>query len=133
MPKRVGSMFDDKLTFTKLLQAHKRARKGKRFKREVIKFEIDLENNILNIGRELKKGIYKIGEYKQFKVFEPKERLIKTLPYKDRVVHQWYIEEFIKPYLVPVLIKDTYACIEGKGTYKAVKQVGQYMREAGKN
>jgi len=38
-------MYDDKLTFTKLLQAHKRARKGKRFKREVIKFEMDFKVN----------------------------------------------------------------------------------------
>ena len=58
----------------------------------------------------------------------PKERLIKALPYVDRIVHQWYIEEFIKPYIVPKFINTTYACLTDKGTHKAVLNVQNQMR-----
>ena len=58
----------------------------------------------------------------EFTIYEPKERKIKTLNYKDRVVICWYVENFLKPYFKPNFIEDSYACLEGKGTHKAVKK-----------
>ena len=52
-----------------------------------------------------------------------------SLPFKDRVVHQWYIEEFIKPFYVKRFINDSYACIEGRGTHKAVFKLQKYLNE----
>lgn len=60
----------------------------------------------------LKNRSYKLGEYRTFKIYEPKERIIKCLPYIDRIVQQWYIHEFINHILylnlliliVPVLM-----------------------------
>ena len=68
------------------------------------------------------------GKYFSFKVYEPKERIIQALPYKDRIVHQWYVEEFVKPNIIPRFISTTFACIDDKGTHKAVKKVQEYMR-----
>ena len=42
---------------------------------------------------------------------------IKASNYIDRVVHQWYVENFIKPYFVPQFIITSYAGIEGRGIY----------------
>lgn len=128
MSKTIKNLYDKKLTFQKLLEAHKRASINKTNKPELLKFNIDLETNIINILNSLKKGIYKPGKYREFVVYEPKERKIKSLPYKDRIVQQWYIEEFIKPYMYNRFIKDTYACLENKGTHKAVEKVQKYMR-----
>ena len=50
--------------------------------------------------------------------------------YKDRVVHQWYVEKFIKPYFVPQFISTSYAGIEGRGMHKASKDVQKAMRSA---
>lgn len=111
-----------------MLEAHVRASKGKKTKKEVIIFEMDLETNIIKIIDEIKNEKYKFGEYREFLVYEPKERIIKSLPYRDRVVHQWFVEEFIKPYYSKRFIKDTYACIDGKGTHLAVKKTQEYMR-----
>ena len=69
-----------------------------------------------------------MGKYHQFVIYEPKIRTIKALPYIDRIIHQWYIEEFIKPYFVPKLIFSTFACISDRGTHKAVAQIQKYMR-----
>lgn len=128
MSKSIKKCFYQKLTFENLLNAHNRAKKNKGNKKEVIRFEIDLESNIINIIHRLKDGSYKLGKYKEFTIYEPKERIIKSLPYKDRIVQQWYIYEFIKPYIIPRLINNTCACIEKRGTHYAVKLIQRYMR-----
>ena len=128
MHKKIKNLFDKNLTFEKMLQAHYRAKKNKTYKSEVIKYELNLENNITNLLNNLKNGTYHLGKYFVFKVFEPKQRDIKALPYKDRIVHQWYVEEFVKPYIVPKLIYSTFACLTGKGTHKAVEEVQKQMR-----
>lgn len=128
MPKKIKNCFYKELTFEKMLAAHKRARKNKAYKKEVILFEMNLENNIINLINNIKTGRYRLGEYRTFKIYEPKERTIKALPYIDRVVHQWYVEEFIKPYIVPKFISTSFACLTDKGTHKAVEQVEKYMR-----
>ena len=117
------------MTFESLLSAHARASKTKRNSKEVLIFEIDLETNLVNLYKQLKNGTYKMGKYREFKIYEPKERVIRSLPYIDRMVHQWYIHEFIKPYITPRFIKDSYACIDGRGTHKAVETLQEYMRK----
>lgn len=129
MSKSIKNCFLEKLTFEKLLQAELRARKNKGNKKEILLFQMDLETNILKLLEELKNGTYKLGKYREFIIKEPKERIIRALPYKDRIVQQWYIEEFIKPYYIPRMIVDTYACIENRGTLKAVNKVQKYMRK----
>ena len=128
MPKKIKNCFYKSLTFEKMLQAHYRARKHKAYKYEIINFEFNLENNIINIINQLKNNTYRLGKYNYFKVYEPKERIIQALPYKDRIVHQWYVEEFIKPYIIPRFINTTFACIDDRGTHKAVEKVQEYMR-----
>ena len=128
MPKKIKNLFYQNLTFDKMLAAHKRARKHKAYKNEVIKFEFNLENNLINLINNLKNHTYRLGKYFTFKVYEPKERNIQALPYRDRVVQQWYVEEFIKPYIVPRFINTTFACLENKGTHKAVETVQHHMQ-----
>lgn len=129
MPHTIRNQYDKHLTFEALLEAHNRASKTKRNSKEVLIFEIDLETNLINLYRKLKNGTYKMGKYRQFTIYEPKKRIIQSLPYVDRIVHQWYVYEFIKPYYVPRFIADTYACIDNRGTHKAVDKAQQYMRK----
>lgn len=127
MCKTIKNSFDKKLTFVNLINAHNRAVKNKRNKFEILNYEEDLETNISNLLYELKSETYKLGRYREFKIYEPKERVIKSLPYKDRIVHQWYVYEFIKPFIVPRFIKDTYSCLDDRGTHLCVKATQKYM------
>ena len=129
MPKKIKNCFRSALTFEKFLEAHSRAKAHKSYKNEVIKFELNLENNIINLINNIKNNTYHLGKYYNFIIYEPKERLIKALPYVDRIVHQWYVEEFIKPFIVPRFIDDSYACLTTKGTHKAVMSVQKQMRK----
>ncbi len=128
MSKKVKHCFDEKLTFENLLSAHMRSRKNKPYRNEVIQFEINLENNLTNLLNQIRNRTYHLGNYFEFTIYEPKERIIKALPYRDRVVHQWYVEEFIKPYLVPKFISTSYACLTNRGTHKAAQKIQEYMR-----
>lgn len=128
MPCKISNCFNDNLTFEKMIEAHNRAKIGKTSRGEILRFELNLENNIVNLIEDISNGRYKLGKYRVFKIYEPKERVIMSLPYIDRVVHQWYVEEFVKKNIVPKFIKDTYACIEDRGTHKAVDTLQRYMR-----
>ena len=129
MPKRVNNIFKKKIKLRNMLQAYERAAKGKKDNKEVILFEMNLGSNILEILEDIYNGRYKMGIYRKFTIYEPKKREIMSLPFRDRVVHQWYVEEFIKPIFFPGLITDTYACIENRGVHKAIKKLYEYMRK----
>lgn len=128
MPRTIKNCFYEHLTFEKIYEAHLRARKNKTNTAELIRFEMNLENNLTNLLNNIRNGTYRIGNYRTFYVNEPKLRKIQALPFRDRIVHQWYVEEFIKPNIVPKFIKDTYACLDGKGTHKAVNAIQHYMQ-----
>jgi retron-type reverse transcriptase len=128
MPKRVNNVFDSKLKFNLMVEAFHRAAKGKRQNKEVILYEMDLASNLVSILKDIYAGNYRLGMYRKFTIYEPKEREILALPFRDRVVHQWYVEEFIKPYFLPNFINDTYACIPERGLHKAVGTLRHYIR-----
>lgn len=130
MSKTIKKAFDNALTFEKMYDAYKRAKLNKSMKREVLEFELNLEINIINLVEELKYNTYKLGKYRQFKVYEPKERVIKALRFRDRVVHQWYVYEFIIPHIVPKFVYDSYTCIKNKGTHHAVARLKYFIDSA---
>lgn len=133
MSKTIKNCFYKNLTFEKMLDAHYRARQHKIYKNEVISFELNLENNLINVINSIKNGTYRLGNYFSFNIYEPKKRLIKALPYRDRILHQWYVEEFIKPYIIPRFIDTTFACLTDRGTHKAVDKVQEYLRKYERN
>lgn len=59
MCKTIKCMFDECLTFDKLLKAHNRASKGKKTKNEIIIFEMDLETNLIRLLKDIKHKRYK--------------------------------------------------------------------------
>ena len=127
MSKSIKNCFYKKLTFESLLRSHDRAKKNKTNRYELLRFSVDIETNIVGIMNSLKDGSYRPGKYKVFTIYEPKERIIKCLPYRDRIVQQWYIYEFIKPYIIPRIINTCCACIDNRGTHYAVLMVDKYI------
>ena len=128
MSKTIRNCYYERLTYERLYAAYVRACQGKANKPNVIRFSIDLETNLANLYECLYNNKYMSSSYKEFIIYEPKERIIRALPFRYRVVHQWYIEEFIKPFVVPRFIRDSYACIIGRGTHGAVYNLQKYMR-----
>lgn len=130
MPKTIRNQFDKYLTYEKLLEAHKKARKGKNRKPELIKFNLKQEEYIMWLYTQLKNGTYKHGGYVEFYVTEPKLRKIEKSRYIDRIVHTWIAENFLLKYFATQFIPTSYACIRNKGMHRAAFCVQKYMKKA---
>lgn len=115
--------------FQNLLRANRMARRGKACKYELQLFENELTANIMALRRELENGTYKISAYRKFKIYEPKERDIMSLRYRDRVVQHALCDNVLEPFLDPILIYDNAACRKGKGTHFALDRVEGFMRK----
>lgn len=127
MEKITISLYD-RITIDRFLDAYQRSKKNKGIRKEIMIFEYNLECNLILLMEEIASYQYHCGNFSTFIIYEPKKRMIRKLPFKDRIVHQWYIEEFIKPYYYSRFIYDSYACIENKGSNKAVLRLQHFMR-----
>lgn len=110
-----------------LLLAYRKAAKGKRGHADVAEFEYRLEENLLQLQRELQEQTYEPGKYHSFYIRDPKKRLISAAPFRDRVVHH-ALCNLIEPIFEKSFIFDSYANRVGKGTHKAIDRAQQFAR-----
>ena len=127
-----NNLFSQIYDFENLYNAYLKARRGKRDRREVLKFELNLEENLIQLQNELIWGVYKTGEYRIFKVYEPKERDVAALPFRDRVV-QHAILLIIEPIWEKRFIYNSYACRVNKGTHLGADKAQSMMRKVLRN
>lgn len=110
------------------MKAYHKARKCKRYRPDVLEFEANREENLFRAIEVLKDGTYQPGEYRVFKVWEPKERIIMALPFFDRVI-QHMIVNFIEPIFEKRFLFHSYACRKGKGVHEASKTLSKWLYE----
>jgi RNA-directed DNA polymerase len=124
----VVSLFDELVSFDNLYSAYLKARKGKRFLDYVLVFEQNLEQELLNLQRDLKSNAYVHGCYREMIVNDSKKRLIKVAPFRDRIVHH-ALCNIIEPIIDKKFVFDSYACRKNKGTHKAVRRLQSFLRK----
>lgn len=120
--KKLKNLYPQIYDFGNLYQAYREARKCKRYRDEVLAFSANLEENLIEIQNELIWKTYRVGRYREFYVWEPKQRLIMALPFKDRVV-QWAIYRVLNPLLDRRYIRDSYALLKHCNSYKLRKKL----------
>jgi RNA-directed DNA polymerase len=125
--KRHGYLFEQVCTFANLHRAALLAAKGKKSKESVALFLFNLENEIIDLERELQTEKWKPLPYRVFMVHDPKERRICASDFRDRVVHHG-ICNVLEPIFERHFISDTCACRKGKGSFSARKRVQWYSR-----
>lgn len=128
--RRLIIMYHKIYQYKNLYEAYKKSRRNVTKKKAVLKFEYKLEENLIDLQKKLKNQSYKQGEYREFTLFEPKERLVKSLPFKDRVVQQ-AVYKIIEPVFEKSFIKNSYACRKNKGTHKALKELHKAIKNQG--
>lgn len=99
-------------------KAYNKARKCKRYRKDVLLFTRDKEENLERVRDEILGLSYEPSEYRYFKVYEPKERQIMALPFYDRVV-QHAINNVLEPIFEKRFISHSYACRKDKGMHAA--------------
>ncbi len=128
MPKTLKNEFDKKLSYEKLMEAHKKSCKNKNCRKDVILFNLKKEAYIQYLYENLKNQTYKHGGYTIFYVHEPKLRRIQKSRYIDRIVHRWLVDNFLAQAFIPQFIENSYACLPNRGMHKATLDVKKAMR-----
>lgn len=116
--KRYGGLFELAFTKENLYLAYLDARKGKRGKVGTYLFEKNIGENMNNLYEEIHSGTYTPREYREFVVYEPKERIIKAPHFRDLVV-QYSIYRAIYNIFNSSFIDTSFACRKNGGTHKA--------------
>ena len=110
-----------------LFAAFRRARRGKRDRVSVARFELDLENELFGLRADLLASTYRPGPYRTFVVHDPVERRISAAPFRDRVVHQ-ALCHVLEPVFEASFLPCSYACRRGKGTHAALRAASRGCR-----
>ena len=110
-----------------LLDAYRKAARGKRGRDSTARFEHQIADRLLELQAELHSQRYQPGPYVNFSIHEPKQRLISAAPFRDRVVHH-ALCNVIEPWFERRFIVDSYANRPGKGTHRAVDRLQQCAR-----
>ncbi|MBN1666869.1 MAG: group II intron reverse transcriptase domain-containing protein [Anaerolineales bacterium] len=113
--------------FSNLWAAYKQAARGKRYQPAAAAFEYNLEENLLDLEKDLLEQTYTPGAYHNFLISTPKRRLISAAPFRDRVVHH-AVMNVIEPLFERQFIFDSYANRKHKGTHRALDRCTYFLR-----
>lgn len=120
--QEVMTDYEKVCNFENLYQSHLVSRKGKRNKREVVQYEMNLAYNLTILSEQLKQGTYKIKGYYRFMVHEPKSREIYAPYYQDRIVAHCICDFILSEQIGKRLIYDNVACQKGKGNHFGIRR-----------
>ncbi|MGB3292211.1 MAG: RNA-directed DNA polymerase [Phormidesmis sp.] len=125
--KRYGNLWPQIINFENLWWAARKAERGKRYRENVLDFNFNFEENLIQLQSELIAKTYQPGPYKTFKIIDPKPRIISAAPYRDRVVHH-ALCNIITPLFENGFIADSYANRVGFGTHRALAKFVELAR-----
>lgn len=120
-------MVESGLTIDAVFNAYFDCRKAKRNSVNQLRFEVDLEPNLVELYNQLRNGEYKIGRSVAFVVTHPKIREVWAADFRDRVLHH-VIYNAISDRYYRRFIRDNYACIPGRGTHDGLRRVSGFAR-----
>lgn len=126
--RRIGGLFDRIVDPDTLRHAFLRARRGKRDRHSVRRFEANLHDNLAQLRERLLEGSFVSHGYRLFTIHEPKPRRIAAPAFADRVVHH-AILLVLEPEFERVADFDSYACRRGKGLHLAVLRAQRHCRQ----
>jgi len=128
----VSHLYDDIISISNLLVSWQEFLKGKKKRKDVIKFSLNLMDNVFELHKDLVNGKYKHSLYHAFKITDPKARDIHKASVRDRLLHH-AIYRILYPYFDKKFIFDSYSCRIGKGTHKAINRFQLLARRSSKN
>ena len=123
---------DDKsiiCNFESLYRAYKKAKRGKSHNGSCAKFQLMSLEGVHLLKEQLENQSYRINPYNEFKVYEPKERVIKSCSFKDKVVQHCLCDEVLHPRLSKEFIRTNCAGQVGKGTHFGLYSLRDQMLE----
>ena len=121
--------FEKVIDFGNMYKAYRRSKCGKGYKNSAAKFNLMALEGVNALITQLKDKTYKVSDYTEFKVYEPKERMIKTTSFKDKVIQHCLCDNVILPKLQEIFIYDNCAGQKGKGTLFGLDRLSEQMQD----
>jgi RNA-directed DNA polymerase len=123
--RRTGNLFQQIVNRDNLRLAFSKAVRGKLHRPEARRFAADLEGRLRAIGNQLQAGAAPVGEFHQFVLHDPKERVITAPCFAERILHH-AVMNVCEPIFDRWLIDDTFACRTGRGREAALRRALQF-------
>jgi retron-type reverse transcriptase len=111
-----------------IFRAYYDARKNKRNTVNQLCFEIEYEQNLMELYDEIVNRSYEPRPSICFIINDPVKREILAADFRDRVVHH-LIFNYINPFLETQFIEDSYSCRKGKGTHYGIRRVAMFLEK----
>lgn len=128
MAKKFSNLYERIIDYDNLLFSYSKVLAGSRkYKKDAVLFSMYEDLNLVKLWLALKHNTYIPSDYIEFKVYEPKERIIHAPRVRDKIV-QFATHNVIKDVYADSFIKYSYACLEERGTHAAVEQVQKNLR-----
>lgn len=119
--KREGYLIERIADPDNLRLAFWKARRGKSHQADVEQYRRRLDGNLAELRRELLAGDVPVGDYRYFRIYDPKERMICAAAFRERVLHH-AVMNVCHPVFERFQTDDSYATRIGKGQYAAHQQ-----------
>lgn len=113
--------------YDNLYRAYRKAKSGKKFNSSTAKFSSMALDGINILKEQLENQTYTVAPYNRFEIFEPKQRVIESCSFKDKVVQHVLCDNILHPKLRNVFIKYNSAGQVGKGTLYALNGLKDHM------
>jgi hypothetical protein len=126
--KRVGNLLERIADAENLREAFISASRAKASRPDVVEYRENLAVNLEMLRGQLLSQSVPMGGYRQFQVYDPKERTITVAPFCQRVLHH-AIMRVCEPFFENHLVPRTYACRKGKGRLAALDEAAKHSRK----
>lgn len=126
--KSHGQLWQRIVSDENLREAWRLFRRRHANQRPVQRFGARLDDNLRIVRSRLVEGTWRPSPYHQFRVFEPKPRVISCVPVKDRIVHH-SLCNVIAPLMERRFIEQSYACRKNRGSHMACHRARELCRE----
>lgn len=126
--KRAKNLFEKICSIENIRKADHIAQRGKKDQKGVIRHNRNRDRNLLRIQELLQSKTFSTSAYSLFRIQDPKERVISSLPYfPDRIIHHAIMLQ-LEDILVSTFTADTYSCIKGRGIHSAADKLKQTLK-----
>ena len=119
--KRIRIPLEHIWTWANLERALGNALRGKRQRADARAFLDAMPGSLVEVGRRLRTGAGPVGDFTEFTIRDPKERLISAPCFPDRVLHHAVMNLAEQP-LERYQVYHSYACRRGRGQFAAIRQ-----------
>ncbi|MGA1842750.1 MAG: hypothetical protein ACMUIU_19200, partial [bacterium] len=126
--KMIMSIF----SYENIYQAYLDCRKNKRNKPDALLFEMNAEENLLQLHQELNERTFHPSTSTCFATRKPKLREIFAADFRDRITHHLAVR-YLEKIWEPLFIYDSYASRPGKGIHLAAQRLQRFTQEVTHN